>query len=475
MSQGIFHSFVILADMRTGSNFLEANLNALPGVTSHGEVFNPHFIGKKDATELFGITLADRDLNPKPLLRKLRDKTDGLSGFRFFHDHDPRVLDLVLEDPGCAKIVLTRNPVDSYVSWLIARTTGQWKLTDARRLKTATARFDAAEFQAHLAAVQGFQLQVLKALQTSGQTAFVLDYEDLASVEVLNGLAAFLGVEGRLKAVDDTLKKQNPEPLEAKLENPQDLAPALARADLFALARTPVFEPRRPPAIPTAVAAAGAPLLFFPVRAAPDATIRRWLSGLGGLVDGFDNRSLRQWKRAHPGHRAFTVIRHPLLRAHVAFRERIVSGQLSDHRRTLVRAFKACLPEPGQPFPDARSEHEAFLVFLHYCRLATSGQTGQRVDSSWASQTAILQGFAGFQPLDLVIREDRLAQSLAFLAAEAGLPPPPLPAPDPAASALDAIYDESLENAAEAAYSRDYMGFGFGRWRDQTGMTEPSP
>jgi LPS sulfotransferase NodH len=463
---GPFHSFVLFAEMRTGSNFLEANLNALPGVTSHGEVFNPHFIGKKDATELFGTTLAEREANPKPLLRKLRAETPGLSGFRFFHDHDPRVLDLVLPDPGVAKIILTRNPVESYVSWKIARATGQWKLTDAKRLKTATARFDAEEFAGQMAATQSFQLQVLHALQTTGQTAFVLDYDDLTSVEVLNGLAAFLGIEGRLKSVDGTLKKQNPEPLESKLENPQDLAPALARADLFALARTPVFEPRRAAAIPQVIACEGAPLLFFPVRSAPGAAIRDWLSGFGGLADGFDNKVLRQWKRSHPGHRAFTVLRHPLLRAHVAFREKIVSGKLADHRRTLIRAYKAKLPDPGQPFDSPEAERAAFLVFLHYARLATSGQTGQRVDPNWASQTAILQGFASFHPLDLVIREDRLAPALAFLADELGLTPPPPPQPDPATASLQAIWDESLETATSEAYARDYLGFGFGPWRN---------
>ncbi|MCX7286942.1 MAG: nodulation protein NodH [Rhodobacterales bacterium] len=465
MSQGRFHSFVILAGMRTGSNFLEANLNALPGVTSHGEVFNPHFTGRKDATELFGITLAERDANPKPLLRKLRAETDGLSGFRFFHDHDARVLDIVLADPACAKIVLTRNPVDSYVSWKIARATGQWKLTDAKRLKSATVRFEEAEFAVHLSAAQDFQLLVLRALQTSGQTAFMLDYDDLGSVDVLNGLAAFLGVEARLKSVDDSLKKQNPAPLEAKLENPGDLAPALARADLFGLARSPVFEPRRPAAIPTALAAANLPLLFFPVRSGPEAAVRDWFNQLGGTVDGFDHTSLRQWKRGHPGHRSFTVIRHPLLRAHVAFREKIVSGQLADQRRILIRAYKADLPDPGQPFADAAAERAAFLIFLHFARLAAQGQTGLRVDPNWASQTAVLQGFAGFHPLDLVIREDRLAEGLGFLAAEVGIAPPPAPVSDTAVAALSSIHDPSLDDAAEAAYSRDYTGFGFARWR----------
>jgi LPS sulfotransferase NodH len=462
---GPFHSFVIFAEMRTGSNLLEANLNALEGVTSYGEVFNPHFIGKKNAEDLFGITLAAREANPRTLLAKLRSETPGLSGFRFFHDHDPRVPDLLLPDPACAKIILTRNPIDRYVSWKIARATGQWKLSDPKRLRTATAEFDETEFRDQLAATQAFQLRLLAALQTTGQTAFVLDYEDLTSLPVLNGLAAFLGVETRLKALDDTLKKQNPEPIEEKLDNPEALAPALARTDLFGLARTPVFEPRRPFLVQTAVAANAAPLLFFPISSAPDAEIRNWLADFGGVTEGFDQKTLRAWKTAHPGHRSFAVIRHPLLRAHVAFHDRIVSGKLANHRLTLIRAYKAKLPEPGEPFPSLEAEHTAFLIFLRYARLAVMGQVGQKVDSHWASQTTILQSLASFQPIDLVIREDRLPTSLAFLAAEAGVAAPPTPAPADVA-ALAAIHDYRLEHAAEAAYARDYMGFGFDRWRN---------
>jgi|GEM_PF-1028139 len=96
----------MFAAMRTGSNFLEANLNCLPGVTCHGEAFNPHFIGTKDQTTLFGIDLAARAADPLELLARLRQRTDGLAGFRFFHDHDPRVFDAVMADPACAKIIL---------------------------------------------------------------------------------------------------------------------------------------------------------------------------------------------------------------------------------------------------------------------------------------------------------------------------------------------------------------------------------
>lgn len=458
-----FHSFVVFGEMRTGSNLLEANLNALPGVTSHGEVFNRYILGKKDRTELFGVTMEERDRDPRPLLAKLRERTEGLPGFRFFHDHDLRILDDVLPDPGCAKIILTRNPLESYVSWKIAQATDQWKLTNARRLKTAKVRFDVPEFLQHLRDIQAFQLLLMHALQTTGQTAFYLDYDDLGSLEVINGLAAFLGLEDRLKVLDDTLKKQNPGPLEDKLENPEALAEAVAAVDVFNLGRTPSFEPRRAAGVPTALASDAASLLFFPIRSGPEAAVRDWFATLGAVTEGFEQKGLRQWKRKHPGHQSFTVLRHPLLRAHAAFRRKIVQGEAQDLRRILINGFLAELQPPGEPFATPEAERAAFLIFLTYCRLAVSGQTGARVDPSLASQTALVQGFAGFQPLDHLLREDRLVEGLGHLAAEAGVSPPVI-TPDPAVAELLSIWDETLETAAVEAYARDYMGFGFTRW-----------
>lgn len=458
-----FHSFVVFAEMRTGSNLLEANLNALPGVTSHGEVFNRYILGKKDRIELFGITMEERDRDPRPLLRKLREKSEGLPGFRFFHDHDLRILDDVLPDPGCAKIILTRNPLESYVSWKIAQATDQWKLTNPKRLKTTKVRFDVPEFVGLLREFQAFQLLLMQSLQTTGQTAFYLDYEDLGSLEVMNGLAAFLGVEGRLKQLDDTLKKQNPGPLEDKLENPEALAEAVAAIDVFNLGRTPSFEPRRAAGVPTALAS-DAGLLFFPIRSGPEAAIRDWFASLGPVSEGFEQKSLRQWKRKHPGHRSFTVLRHPLLRAHAAFRRKILMGEAQDLRRILINGFRAELQPPGEPFASVEAERAGFLIFLNYCRLAVGGQTGARVDPSLASQTALVQGFATFQPLDYLLREDRLGEGLAMLADEMGVDAPSIPHSLEQAALLS-IWDERLEAAAAEAYQRDYMGFGFTRWR----------
>ena len=49
-----------------------------------------------------------------------------------------------------------------------------------------------------------------------------------------------------------------------------------------------------------------------------------WLAALDGvpreaLRDKMSQKELRQWKRKAPGHRGFTVLRHPARRAHDAF------------------------------------------------------------------------------------------------------------------------------------------------------------
>lgn len=452
----------MFAEMRTGSNFLEANLNAIPGLACHGEAFNPYFIGKKDQTEMFGVTFAEREADPALLLRRMRERTPGLAGFRYFHDHDPRIFDLVMDDPRCAKIILTRNPLESYVSLKIAQATGQWKLTNPKNLKQAKARFDAAEFTAHLDQMQQAQIRLLRALQVRGQTAFWIDYEDIPDLDVLNGLAAFLGVEGRLDSVDASLTVQNPEPLAEKVTNPAAMEQALARLDRFNLARTPNFEPRRGAAVPGYIAARTAPLLFLPVKGAPVQPILDWFATLGGLEGEFTHKSLRQWRRAHPGHRSFTVLRHPLNRAHHAFCA-LEQGALSgDLRRQLARLYGIALPAPGQPFTDPAERRTAFLAFLRFLKRNLAGQTSFKTDPAWASQSALLHGFATLQSPDLILREDRLAEGMAFLAAEFGLPsPPPLPPRSAEDALLDTIRDGELEDAARDAYARDYQSLGF--------------
>lgn len=471
-----FDYFVVFAEMRTGSNFLETNLNAVPGITCHGEAFNPHFLGYPNRTELLGLSQEARDADPMRLLAAIRSEPGGISGFRYFHDHDPRVLEPCLADPRCAKIVLTRNPLDSYVSWKIARETGQWKLTNVTRRREATARFDAAEFEGFVTELQDFQVRLLRALQTTGQTAFYIAYEDLQSVEVMNGLALWLGADAPLQELDRTLKRQNPEPVTEKVENPEEIGRGLARLDRFNLSRTPNFEPRRGPAVPGYVAAPHAPLLYMPLRGGPEPEIRRWLAGLDGADEealriDFTQKSLRDWMRAHSGHRRFTVLRHPVARAHAVFCERILStgkGRFGQIRKVLRRAHGLALPDSLDAAGHDLATHRAlFHGFLRFLKANLAGLTNVRVDAHWCSQAQAIQGMGEFALPDMVLREDEAALWLPALAAQVGRPEAPALAPSAPDSpfALADVYNEETEALTREAYARDYLVFGFDDWR----------
>lgn len=471
-----FDCFVVFAEMRTGSNFLEANLNAFDGITCHGEAFNPHFIGYPNSEDILGITQQERDADPMRLLGQIRKTTPGgIGGFRYFHDHDPRLLDDLLQDPKIGKIVLTRNPVDSYVSWKIAQATGQWKLTNVKRRKDGQAQFDAAEFEQHLADLQAFQIQILNTLQRSAQTAFYVSYEDLQDVDIMNGLARWLGGSGQLSSLNTALKRQNPQPIAEKVANFGEMEHALARLDGFNLTRTPNFEPRRGPVVPSYVAAAKTPLLYMPIRSGPETAVLQWLSALDGvsceaLEQDFKQNTLRTWKRQRPGHRSFTVIRHPLARAHEAFCSKILStkkGSFAGIRKTLRRAHNLPIPE-GEPNDDysVESHREAFTTYLSWVKANLAGQTAVRVDGHWATQAQCIQGMSEFTLPDMIVREDEMALYLPALAMQVGHPSPPEPVavPTTAPFSLAQIYDDRIEALAREAYLRDYTMFGFDSW-----------
>lgn len=458
-----FDSFVIFAEMRTGSNLLEAALNSLEGVTCHGEAFNPALIGYPNKTELLGITRSRRDADPTVLWEKIK-QSDGLQGCRYFHDHDPRMRTRFLNDRKCAKIILTRNPIESYVSLRIARATKQWKLADAKHRKASQAQFDATEFEAHLEILQNVQTGLMNALQTSGQTAFYIDYEDAQNVDVLNGLAGWLGVKARLSALPETLKVQNPEPLEAKVLNFPAMEASLARLDRFNLSKTPNFEPRRGPGVPGFVACAEAGLIYMPIRPALDDPIRDWLSGIGPLQQGFSQKTLRQWKRQHPGHRSFTVLRHPLMRAHLAFSATLNRDSMCEIRTVLRKSYKLPIPAEGQSLP--RDDYApALLEFLRWLKANLANQTSLPVAPIWASQSTILQGMAQFAQPDLLAREDSLVRDLAYICGDTKMPELDPSAADTAPIKLAEIWTADLEAAARETYIRDMIQFGFCRWQ----------
>ncbi|MEM7488701.1 MAG: nodulation protein NodH [Pseudomonadota bacterium] len=452
-----FDAFVLFAEMRTGSNHLEDSLNALSDVESHGEVFNPVFIGAHNRTALFGIDMMARAADPMPLLDAVVGRP-GLSGFRFFHDHDPRVLDRVLEDRRIAKVMLRRNPLDAYVSLEIARATGQWRLTNPKMAKAGTMRFDGAAFDARLAAEGAFRARVERALQETGQTAFRIDYDEIGDLAVLNGLATFLGSADRLSAVPGRLKKQNPAEIEAKVENPEEMRAHLARLDPFEVARSTGMEPARGPSVPRFQVAASSPLIHLPVPGGPGDAVRDWLTALDGAPprEGLTQGELRPWLRGAEGFVSFAILPHPLTRAHDALGQVMAAKgpKANDVRRVLAK-------QHGVPLNGAAAD--ALLGFLHALKAVLGGQSALSVAPDWATQSALLAGMAQAVLPQRLIREAEAGAELEALAARAGHAPQPLRRPG--RDVLAAIVTDEIEAACRDTYRRDYQAFGFGSWR----------
>lgn len=467
-----FESFAIVAGMRTGSNLLEEILSAHPGISCHGELFNPHFVGAPGQDEALGITRHARDEDPARLLSAVAAVPEAIGGFRIFDGHDERAIEAVLSNPRCAKIVLTRNPVESYVSLKIARSTGQWWLGDRASARREKARFDAEEFGRFLEASGVFRRRVRHSLQVTGQTAFHLDYSDLAETEIISGLHAFLGVPPLPRPQKTRSKAQNPVPLAEKVTNPKVMRAALARIDLFDVDRIPEFEPPRGAGVPGFRVAEGVPVMFMPVGLVAQGEVDGWLRAMAGgaaPLTGQSQQDLRAWMRRHPGHRRIAVVEHPATRIHDAFSRVILPRNVPGYeelRDILVRDQGLPLPDdPSDPAYDAAAHRAAFLAFLDFVRGNLGGQTGLRPRPSWASQTSLLSAMSGFAPPDLVLRREDLSRSLDRLAEDLGRAPAPLGQPSPSASPVpfEKIADDTVTNAVATVYRRDFVMFGYGR------------
>ncbi|MEM6637696.1 MAG: nodulation protein NodH [Pseudomonadota bacterium] len=464
-----FDYFIIFAEMRTGSNLLQLALNQVPGISCLGELFNPKFLDNPKRNTAFGIGFAEREVDPLALITALKEKTEGIGGFRFFFDHDPRVADHCIEDHRCAKIILTRNPLEAYVSMKIADAVDQWWLSDAKHRLEVKVDYDEAEFQAYFDERVAFQQDLRRRLQLSGQAAFTATYEDIQEVAVINGMAAYLGVSSDLKRLPAALKKQNPDRLEDKVANFAEMRESLSGFERFDFDSYPNFEPPRGPRVSSFLAADALGLLFMPVVGAQGEWVAEWLEAINGwpLTTGLNRKGLRQWKREHKGHRSFSVVTHPLLRAWRAFSSRIRDPRAEEYQKvrdTLTKHYGMVLPQSEDDVDGTRA---AFHCFLSFLKLNLARQTSLPIDPAWASQLNVLSGYARVVLPDLVVRETHLVSEIGGVVASRGAPATREPEVEDI-SELERIYDDSVEDAARRAYPRDYLSFGFDSWKART-------
>lgn len=492
---GQYKYFAIFGSMRSGSNLLEQSLNQYSGIACHGELFNPSFIGHPKSTDFLGLDFVEREKSPESLIKAMiKDAEAGIAGFRVFHDHDLRTAQMALQDPKCAKIILQRDVLQSFISLEIARKTDQWLLHDAPDRRGGKIVFNPEEFKTYSALQGEYYANIRDTLQKSGQTAFWIHYPEQRDIAVLNGIAKFLGQDEVLKTVKETIRRQNPGSLRDKVENYDEMQAALSHwgeDDSIALTS---FNPLRRANIPKMVSCISQPILFVPVPGGPNEAVLRWMNAIddgatpkGGysqaVVDaeilhtGHNQRTLFEWMESNPDIATLTAVRHPLVRAYDAFMSKIFPTGEDTYgviRKQLINTFGVGLPDVEVMEGATRTslatdgysigQHRAaFHVFLRFLKNNLSGQTSIRKDGLWDSQMTFLTGFNTAVPISVIVKEGQMDAGFKYVESVLDLPAPKIGAPikPDHMFTLDEIYTRQTENLARKAYAMDYSRFGF--------------
>ena len=196
--------------------------------------------------------------------------------------------------------------------------------------------------------------------------------------------------------------------------------------------------------------------------------MRHWLQGYGAILTTFDRRGLKAWRtRSDPATAAlpYCAILWPALMRRFATILRTSgwancaatsSGFTSLNCRLGGRDL-AILRRIG---PDSSS----FWKSPNICSPDGQSCGCRRI---WPARSPrSLEKASPCRRRITFLREDRLADGLAFVCAEAGVEMLPLPAmAEREPFRLAELYGPDLEGAARDVYGRDYTAFGFGNWR----------
>ena len=138
-----------------------------------------------------------RDANPLKYLEDVYSISPGpVTGFKIFPQHNKQILAKLMYDADIRKIFLARNPVQSYISNLVARASGAWTRTHAGKKEPNTqVEFTAEGIIQRISEQRKFFEHVLSAVKlTPGNPLHLLDYSELKNPKSMQLLAEFLGI-----------------------------------------------------------------------------------------------------------------------------------------------------------------------------------------------------------------------------------------------------------------------------------------
>jgi hypothetical protein len=246
----------------------------------------------------------------------------------------------------------------------------------------------------------------------------------------------------------------------------------MARLDRFNLTRTPGFAPRREGMIWAHRACRSLPLVYAPLGAGQDGDVLTWMAQLDqatpdDLLRDFSPDAWRDWQSGNAGYVAFSLIRHPLDRAHHIYRTQVLHGARENVRLWMKRVHDVSLPDKSQIASYGVAEHRAgFAAYLRFVHACLNGQTSIPAQPAWDTQAALLAGIVTQCPLSLVLTAERFAAAVPALGQMLGRALPAY-APQRVVNrlTLDSIYDAEIEALGRAAYGADYLALGFDDWR----------
>lgn len=231
-------AFLLVGMMRSGSNFLERQLNLLPDVRCHGELFNPVFIGfsHETAGRPTGYSRdnpAARNADEERFVHSVDQACDrGVLGLRLFLDHSPAMTARLLHDRQVAKVVLSRNLLEAYLSLETARETGVWLTTEAAQAPPKLVKVDINKLVTFSLRQSLYYNDIQTVLHQTGQPYLQIDYSEIKRLDKLNEIARFVGSRHQFDAVVEPIQKQNPGSLQERVADYPKLVEELKRRQL---------------------------------------------------------------------------------------------------------------------------------------------------------------------------------------------------------------------------------------------------
>jgi len=230
--------FVMIGMMRSGSNLLERYLDRLADVRCHGELFNQVFVGfsHEASGRPAGYAREDvaaRNADEEGFIAKVDQACDRrIVGLRLFLDHSPHMTARLLHDPGVAKVVLSRNLLEAYISLETARETGVWLTTESAKAPPKPVKVEINKLVTFALRQSLYYNDVQTVLHETGQRYLQVDYNEIKDLAKLNEIARFIGSEHQFGAVSEPIRKQNPGSLEERILDFPKLLEELKRRQL---------------------------------------------------------------------------------------------------------------------------------------------------------------------------------------------------------------------------------------------------